>query len=116
MKKNTKQKLFCSQCSTKFGDTLAKFNTNFAFNLHLSTLHKRTIISIPNNGKKYHKCEKCDYTSSNIGHINAHISSVHEGQKPFKCENCGKSFSNEGNMNRHVATVHVGKKTFSVFY
>jgi len=44
MSKITERKLFCTKCSLKFGNNLAKFNTDFAFYLHLTTLHEPELI------------------------------------------------------------------------
>ena len=35
-----KGELFCHQCSSKFSIALARFNTSFAFDLHVSNAHK----------------------------------------------------------------------------
>ena len=47
-------------------------------------MHKLSV----HDGKKPFKCEVCDYSCSQKGHLNRHIASVHEGMKPFKCEKC----------------------------
>ena len=85
MRKKIQSPLFCNKCSVQFGNSLAKFNTNFAFNLHLSTLHRKEIKSTPNKGQKRIKCERCGRNFSSKSILNVHVASVHEGKKPFKC-------------------------------
>ena len=56
------------------------------------------------------KCNICDYSCSQKGHMNKHVASVHGGKKPFICDNCDYSRSQKGHMNNHVPSVHRGKK------
>ena len=44
--------------------------------------------------------------------MNKHVESVHEGKKPFKCDICDYSSSQKGHLKTHVASVHEGQKTF----
>ncbi len=41
MSKNIKKELSCAKCPSQFGSNLAKFSSNFAYNLHLSVVHKQ---------------------------------------------------------------------------
>ena len=130
--------LFCSKCSLKFGSSPAKFNTSFAYDLHLSTAHKNeTNVSIPHKERKSleceicgvrftrelkmnkhlvlvhgqekpFKCERCDYNCIQKQSMNQHVVSVHEKKKPFKCKTCDRTFSHKSSMIRHVALVHEG--------
>ena len=107
MSKNTKQELFCTKCSLQFGNFLAKFNTNFAFNLHLSTVHKKEIKSSPNKGQKTFKCEFCGNRFATNKTMNQIIALVHEWKNPFKCESCDYSCAQKGHLYQHVTTTLV---------
>ena len=63
-------------------------------------------------GKKLHKCSKCDVTFSQKGNLERHIRTIHECEKHFVCQICNERFSLKGNLKRHVSTVHEGKKQF----
>ena len=111
MSKNIQKELSCAECSVQFGSPLAKFSTNFAFDLHLSTLHKKKNESKANARKKPFKCERCGCSFSTKQNLNIHLSSVHEGKKPFKCETCDRSFTVKRSMNKHVASMKCLKLT-----
>ena len=78
MSKSKKQKLFCTKCSFKFGNTLAKFSTNFAFKLHSSIIHKKRFKSKENKEKEVFKCQLCGYNFATNGSLNLHIALVHD--------------------------------------
>ena len=93
MDKISKETSFCSICFLQFGKDLARFNTSFAIDLHLSTTHKKKIREAKVDTKnKFHE--------------------VHEREKPFKCERCNSSFVTMQSMNQHVASIHEKKKPF----
>ena len=44
--------------------------------------------------------------------MNKHVESVHERKKPSKCNTCDFTFSQKGHMKSHVASVHEEKKPY----
>ena len=100
MGKIRKQKLFCTKCSLKFGSTLAKFNTKFAFNLHKSKIHEKNLKLITNTEKKAFKCQLCGYDFSSKQSMDLHVVLVHKEKKTCKCGLCEKCFSNKEKENQ----------------
>ena len=74
MKKKLTKALFCATCSLKFGRGLSRFNTTFAYNLHLSILHEKKGLQIPQNGQhsKCPVCEKSFKSTSILMHVKSH--------------------------------------------
>ena len=78
---------------------------NYDFGLkdaNVNILKKNTVI-------KSHKCNQCDYASSNAGHLRAHLK-MHSGEKSNKCNQCDFASSQAGNLRRHLKT-HSGQKS-----
>lgn len=63
-----------------------------------------------------HKCEYCEYSTKNTGHLKQHLSNVHDiDVKWFECEikECDRRFKLNGDLKRHLAHVHdIGVKWF----
>ena len=57
---------------------------------------------------RINKCNQCKYTSSNTGHLRAHLK-MHSGEKPNKCNQCDFASSLAGNLRRHLK-MHSGEK------
>ena len=51
--------------------------------------------------EKLHKCNQCEYASSQKGHLNTHIK-THNGEKLHKCSQCEYTSSTDGNLRRHM--------------
>ncbi|CAL1263194.1 unnamed protein product [Larinioides sclopetarius] len=50
---------------------------------------------------KRHQCAICQYSTNNVGHLQAHML-THSGIRPFVCPHCGKGFTQKGNLQRHI--------------
>ena len=74
---------------------------------HVASVHE---------GKKPFKCDICDYSCSQKGHMKTHVESVHEGKKSFKCDICDYSCSQKSGMKTHVESVHEGKNHSNVTF
>ena len=108
MTKSNKNKKFCTKCSLQFGNTLANFSTDFAFDLHLSTTHKTDV----NEEKSKFICDLRGKKFSANGRLIQHFTSVHEGKNLFKCDFYTKSFVGKNSMKIHISLVHEGEKLF----
>ena len=51
---------------------------------------------------KYHKCESCGKSFSDVHDLKRHIHTIHEGNKKYKCESCGKSYSRAHHLKKHI--------------
>ena len=77
---------------------------NYDFGLQDSNVKIRST----DNAIKSHKCNQCDYASSNAGHLRTHLK-AHNGEKSKKCNQCDYASSQAGNLRRHLKT-HRGEK------
>ena len=57
------------------------------------------------------KCDICNYTFTQKGHMKIHIKSVHGNKKSFKCDICDNSYSIKSVLKRHIDSVHEKKKS-----
>ena len=62
------------------------------------------------NAIKSHKCNQCDYASSNAGHLRTHLK-AHNGEKSKKCNQCDYASSQAGNLKAHLKT-HSGERSY----
>ena len=51
-------------------------------------------------------CEFCDYQSTTKSSLKKHINTVHLKLKPFQCDECDQSFGRSGHLKRHIDAVH----------
>lgn len=53
-----------------------------------------------------------DNSTSEIGNLERHISSIHKKQMPSKCKECNYSISHISRLNKHVNSIH---KNINIF-
>ncbi|XP_055307362.1 zinc finger protein 1 homolog, partial [Sitodiplosis mosellana] len=58
-------------------------------------------VSVPKNVLKKHKCDVCEYSTNNKGHLNQHLLK-HTGEKPHGCNVCPKHFTTKQNLRSHI--------------
>merc|ERR1719309_975928 len=51
-------------------------------------------------------CDRCEYKTTFLHNLKAHILSKHEGTK-FECAECLNTFSSQSNLIRHRRAVHI---------
>lgn len=68
--------------------------------------HNKTV----HEGKKNHKCVKCDKDFYFQYQLKIHLSEVHGGTKDHMCGVCGKAFSVARYLGMHIRNVHEGIK------
>ena len=61
-------------------------------------------------GIEDHKCDYCEKSFSDAGHLKKHVKTVHKRIKDQNCDHCGKSFTDSGSLKLHVEGVHEGVK------
>ena len=52
------------------------------------------------SGEKSNKCNQCDYTFFQAGHLRGHLK-TQSGEKLHKCNQCDYASSHAGTLNRH---------------
>ena len=62
MGKRMKRELTCNKCSSQFGSSMAKFSTEFAYNLHLQS------NKCYSNSQKNVKISKINYFACSVPH------------------------------------------------
>ena len=62
-----------------------------------------------NNVIQSHKCNQCNFASSQGGHLRRHLK-THSGEKSNKCNQCDYASSHAGDLGRHLKT-HSGEKS-----
>ena len=55
------------------------------------------------NVLKSHKCNQCDFATSQAGNLKTHLK-THSGEKANKCNQCNYASSQAGNMKTHLTT------------
>ena len=54
-------------------------------------------------GEKLNKCNQCDYTSSQKGHLRTYLK-THSREKSYKCYQCDYAFYQKGPLRTHLKT------------
>merc|ERR1712189_23215 len=62
-----------------------------------------------NKNKKPYKCQDCDYSATQKGHIKIHVQSKHEGIK-YPCHQCDYQATRSSSLQRHIESIHEGIK------
>ena len=65
-------------------------------------------VVMKTNAEKSNKCNQCDYASSYLGNLRAHLK-THSGEKSNKCNQCDYASSQLGHLKTHLKT-HGGEK------
>ena len=67
---------------------------------------KSHMISVHGIGEEQKfKCDQCDKSFCQKGHLKVHIATVHENVR-FHCDKCDKSFSQKDKLTLHMRSVH----------
>ena len=68
-----------------------------------------TILLKAHSGEKLHKCNQCDFASSQSSSLRTHLK-THSGEKSNKCNQCDYAPIQAGDLRTHLKT-HRGEKT-----
>ena len=61
------------------------------------------------NKEKSHKCNQCEYASSNASSLKTHLK-MHSGEKSNKCNQCNYASSHASALKTHLK-IHSGEKS-----
>ena len=120
-KNEMKKKYFCESCGKQF-------TNKPCLNKHKRSSHGEKFVcpicskSTVHGAKRLHMrlhlpeeerlkfyCSKCEYKTTNKGHLKEHFQSKHEGLKYF-CKLCNAEYNYEGGRRNHIQRVHKGKR------
>ena len=99
----------CAQCeySTRFKSCLDEHNAS----KHKILRKRARRIDSPddeNDISRIHKCNLCEFTTSNSHFLKSHMDAIHGEKK--KCNQCEKSFKWVQDLEKHIKAVHQGMK------
>ena len=94
LEKNLFSALQCSQCE-------------------FASSHKRSlkIHLLAHSGEKAHKCNQCDYATTQGGRLKTHT-----GERPYKCIQCDHTFSQKSNMRSHIKKCHRWLRSLEILF
>ena len=67
-------------------------------------------------GERPYKCNQCDMSFKENGHLASHIKHIHCNKRPFQCFLCNKSFKSEWNLKSHIRNAHNKEIRFKCKY
>ncbi|XP_078345889.1 uncharacterized protein LOC144631347 [Oculina patagonica] len=93
----------CDQCSWKF-------TQKTHLNRHIRTVHEKVPRARQSDASNSPVvCEVCNKEYVNNRVLLVHIQSVHEGLRPYKCEYCDATYTQRGHLWRHKHASHSDK-------
>jgi hypothetical protein len=86
-------------------------------NLHFFKSTIQQVVVVVNRmadkqNAKYFKCDTCNYSTTQRGHLNQHTNLVHLKVKNFKCTQCSYKCGTNQHLQMHILTVHLKRRDF----
>ena len=78
------------------------------YDLFLKDANLKIMKKTTDNAIKSYKCNQCDYASSHMGHLRAHLK-MHSGEKSNQCNQCDYACSQTGTLRTHMQIHNVEK-------
>lgn len=92
----------CDKCSWKF-------TQKTHLNRHIRSVHEKVPRERHSEANRPVSCEVCSKVYVNSRVLAVHVQSVHEGLRPYKCEYCDATYTQRGHLWRHKHASHYEK-------
>lgn len=99
----------CDKCSWKF-------TQKTHLNRHIRSVHEKVPRERHSETNKPVSCEVCNKVYVNSRVLTVHVQSVHEGLRPYKCEYCDATYTQRGHLWRHKHASHYEKDEVQIKY